>query len=117
MVSPSAVFWGISGVDVNAVYAVFGRWAVSHIGIKRLKRRSPLFAYGDSSAAVVGISFVGGVVASGNHAVPRSVFFGLRHPVSYYAVAPSAAARFCVARSKAPAGSNRLVPAIANAAP
>lgn len=70
--SPHAVFLEISNIIVDSVNRS-SIWTWTHIGKKVNKAFLPLFAHGNSSCSVVGIIFIGWIVASIDHATPSSV--------------------------------------------
>lgn len=68
---PSAIFWAVSLLWVNAIYGTAVR-AISHVGNERFKRL-PSMANSDASTAVQIVLVVGRAVASGSHVYPGVV--------------------------------------------
>jgi hypothetical protein len=73
---PTAIFWTVVTVVINAINRVSDGWAFSHIGQENFKRCSPLVAYGDATTSVVLVTFVFFVFASANDACPSGVLDG-----------------------------------------
>lgn len=70
---PPAVFRRVSKIIVDSIQRVLRRWSTPHICKKSLVGRSPLLAYGDASASVVGVALVRWVCAASDHRHPRCV--------------------------------------------
>lgn len=73
--SPITIFRFIISIIINTIETMFGRWRISDIFKKFLKRLSPLFANFNSSSPISRVSFNGRELTSGNHMLPSSIFF------------------------------------------
>lgn len=71
---PSAIFWGVRAIVINSIKAVLRGGAFSHIGNKILKGILPSVANVNTSAAIMGIAFIVGIVAPLPHASPYMIF-------------------------------------------
>lgn len=71
---PAAVLWAVGSVVVDAIYGVFGRWSATHVGYEGFVRVIPALADFNTASAVIRISNVLRVMATGLHAFPDLVF-------------------------------------------
>ena len=98
--SPYTVISRITKRIVNALKFVRFRRPLAHVSVKRFKRITPLFAYGNAASTISVIVDSIRLIASGYHARANFIFWRVAHSVACFpaggAFRPKATTRHCV---------------------
>lgn len=84
---PSAIFWRVGSVVINATQRVFPRWRFAYIRSEVLKRISPAVAHSDATPTVLRIFQVFLSVASVFRSTPHGIQSGIAASVRANAIA------------------------------
>lgn len=100
---PLAVAWFVVAVIVNASNAMTWTWWIAHVFKKRFERLSPPFAYLDSTASVLGVVGIAGVVTSLLNTLPATMNFRATLAVTRNVLAKCVGGfRMCARHAKSP---------------
>lgn len=114
---PSAVFWAIRAVIVDAIYGVVRSRRLTHVGIKVFKG-CPALTHKNVAPTILRVMHCGWILAPVFHARPNPVDLGSRKPVCFWRTALALLHDATTLRiAQVRATPNLLCSAVANAKP